>query len=377
MQRIDPALRHKRVIQHKIPRAKLGLPPTSDFGSSGNRDIVQEFQGWLKSTEFIETLPTDATCIYTDGSRHDYGNTGAGAVWMEEGEIAEEFSWPVSTNGTNILGELVAVLNTFEIIVNRGYTNRTFNIFSDCTFVVNIFTNSNQPSDNIDLIDRGREALQMLKQRNVQIVLSWIPGHCGIAGNEYADSLANDGAILANQPSAITNNLDRQYGYSYRTAKRAIKIAAVQQTQKRWNQTNTTLRKYKPILGQSPFLKIGSPFCIQVRTEMRLGQDNLNYNAFRRRKRTETPFCPHCPGIFETVEHFLCRCPAYDSYRRPLEAVFNKIYPSRSERTFSHIGLLRDPPNNKIKIQKHERVIQELNSYITRAYRHRAQTVQK
>ncbi|GFX76909.1 hypothetical protein TNCV_3279441 [Trichonephila clavipes] len=59
------------------------------------------------------------------------------------------------------------------------------------TFAVN--SNSTPASSNI--LD-GKKRPQSLSEDSKEIVLKWIPGHCGVTGKELADHLAKKGASI-------------------------------------------------------------------------------------------------------------------------------------------------------------------------------------
>ena len=47
---------------------------------------------------------------------------------------------------------------------------------------------------------------------------------------------------------------------------------------------------------------------------MRLGLSPLNYQRYKYNLVSE-PYCPHCPNILETVEHFILDCTHYATPR--------------------------------------------------------------
>ena len=54
-------------------------------------------------------------------------------------------------------------------------------------------------------------------------------------------------------------------------------------------------------------------------TQLRTGHAPLNQHLHRI-NRAESPLCPRCGTDQETVIHYLCHCPAYESYRAELVA---------------------------------------------------------
>ena len=237
-------------------------------------------------------------------------------------------------------------------------------MFIDCASIVTIFTSWSQPSDNIDLVDETRELLQILQNRRVRITMNWIPSHVGYIWNDRVDELAKQGAVQALtmvQPPNI----------SYSTAKRAIAIATQSVMQEHWDTHTTNLRKYKPKLIPTPYTNIGTPLEIRFRTRAKLGNDPLNHSQFRFSNHVSDTHCPFCIGVDETVDHFLCKCPAYTLHRRPLYQNFIEVYPQRSVK-FDHIGLLHEPVT-KAATERHLPIIRALNTYISAALKIRKQ----
>ena len=288
----------------------------------------------------------------------DSANTGAGGVFRRHGQTILEKMWTFSKNGTPFQGEFCAVTNSFRELLSMGVKDCSVQMFIDCASIVIIFTSWSQPNDNIDIIDETRELLQILKNRGVRITMNWIPSHIGIQWNERVDVLAKQGAVQALsmvQPPNI----------SYSTAKRAIAIATHSVMQEHWDSHTTNLRKHKPILNPTPYTNVGSSLEIRFRTRAKLGNDPLNFSQFRFSSTVTDTHCPFCPGVDETVDHFLCKCRAYSQLRTPLYRKFIDVYPRRSVK-FDHIGLLHEPIT-KAATETHLPIIGALNTFITAA----------
>ncbi|GFU57221.1 RNase H domain-containing protein [Trichonephila clavipes] len=65
-----------------------------------------------------------------------------------------------------------------------------------CDSKAAIFANNlNSSAASSNILD-CKKLLQSLSEYSKQIVLQWIPGHCGVIGNEFADHLAKMGASI-------------------------------------------------------------------------------------------------------------------------------------------------------------------------------------
>ncbi|GFV69544.1 RNase H domain-containing protein [Trichonephila clavipes] len=119
----------------------------------------------------------------------DSDSDGAGvycylfSFYLTTGKFATAFDGEVDALQV-VLGQLHCHLNSFTRAI----------VFCDskaATFAVN--SNSTPASSNI--LD-CKKLLQSLSEYSKQIVLQWIPGHCGTSGNEFADHLAKKGVFI-------------------------------------------------------------------------------------------------------------------------------------------------------------------------------------
>ncbi|MCZ7488520.1 ribonuclease H [Rhizobium rhizogenes] len=168
-----------------------------------------------KNKDFSPSRFADGIHIFSDGAAvPNPGAGGWGVVVYEDGaEIATACGGDPET--TNNQMELVGLLNAIEKAkVLTG--NREVTIWSDSQYCVQGVNEwmprwkakgwqraganaepKNRVVMNVELWKAIDEALGESLQRSANISVRWVKGHAGVAGNERADQLAEQGRIEA------------------------------------------------------------------------------------------------------------------------------------------------------------------------------------
>jgi hypothetical protein len=76
--------------------------------------------------------------------------------------------------------------------IRRAYIHKQILIFSDSHATLMVLSS---PKVTSGLVVEGLDALYALASQN-KVTLVWVPGRCGIPGNEKADKLARQGAAM-------------------------------------------------------------------------------------------------------------------------------------------------------------------------------------
>ena len=124
--------------------------------------------------------------------------------------------------------------------------------------------------------------------------MQWIPAHCGIPGNEIADSLAKNGSEQ-HQEEKPTN---------YKEAKTLIKAIQHQ----RWSE------KHPDYKSNDPYHKLDRADQVII-FRLRTGHNRLNYHLYQKFKIGQTDQCPCGTGSM-TADHLLQSCPLHDDLRK-------------------------------------------------------------
>ena len=167
------------------------------------------------------------------------------------------------------------------------------------------------------------------------MTVQWIPSHCGIQGNEIADTLAAEGSTQPQDDALIC----------YDAAKAAIRRAAFA----KWNESEQHAQPdwHATIAGPSPILpdKVGldrnrSVLLSQIRT----GHCPILRSYLHRIGRASTPTCPDCQEEDDTAEHLLLRCRAHTTIRLQTFGPDNDISDPLKVISFvERVGRLRPP----------------------------------
>ncbi|XP_041371496.1 uncharacterized protein LOC121385027 [Gigantopelta aegis] len=104
---------------------------------------------------------------------------------MDPSCYREEAHFPTGKHCTNYAAEVEALIHAANIISTREENCSRVVFLTDALSALQALEKNK--------LDRLSEALQPISSVN-QVVLQWIPAHCGIPGNENADRLTKLGA---------------------------------------------------------------------------------------------------------------------------------------------------------------------------------------
>lgn len=149
--------------------------------------------------EVINSVPSDATLIFTDGSKDDSNNTGSG-IFIEN--LAVRLSRRNPDHCSVFRCEMIAIKEGLKTILHSSDSSDVW-IFTDSRSSIQHLQDWSRVCDLV-----GIEIIKMLisiaKCRKVHI--QWIPSHVNIHGNEAADILAKEGC-------SATKNTDYDLTY--------------------------------------------------------------------------------------------------------------------------------------------------------------------
>ena len=145
------------------------------------------------------------------------------------------------------------------------------------------------------------------------VSLVWTPAHTGIAGNELADHLANQGSdIRPEGPIPFAPVTHTQVKNILSTTLRAIHFNRLEH----FKDLNNTQQKLMIKLFHDSHnkLRFTSLTDLRILTHLFTGHSYLRQHQFRI-KNEQTLVCRYCDEQEETVEHILARCPALTTAR--------------------------------------------------------------
>ena len=247
------------------------------------------------SLEMINSKWSTNLHIYTDGSKAP-----------EEGRVAASFYVPEfkyivrkrMQNFTSVFrAELAAILLALFWIEQLPNLYRGVVIFSDSLSGLQSIKSQKEESLIIEILIKCTH----LHFKGISINLEWIPGHCGITGNEIADKAAKH--ALQTPDLDIENKLNKsEFNY-------VLKQHCCQTWQTKWEETNSPLRHLQPNVCKAYKISLNNRRAESIIHCLRMGNIGLNDNL-RKVNRHESGHCESCE-VPETVEHFLCYCPKY------------------------------------------------------------------
>ena len=253
--------------------------------------------------------------IYTDGSGIE-GKIGAAAYQAEINQAS--LLHLGRADQYNVFAAELAAMCLSATTVQESNEHLVWNVFTDSQAAIQAVNRPHRQSGQsiikefLDTIDEA-----VLENPELQVALTWVPGHSEIEGNEMADAEAKKAAI---NPMAARPFHHRPL----RSARvQSIKAAAKAQWLKEWHNGTRTSHALRRIMkrpgvksGTKLYGKISNREAVAALTRLRTGHCRLKH-YLHRFKLADTPYC-ECRHGKETVEHYLLECKLYVEQRKEL-----------------------------------------------------------
>ena len=239
--------------------------------------------------EKIEGLWAE-TVMYTDGSTSGkQENGGAGLYVQRQDGVEESMCWAAGKYCSSYGAECVAFLRALE----WAEENHVMSV-AICTDSLSLHQ-ALERDDWRDADDWIGEIKETAYRWGGEATVLWIPSHCGVAGNEIVDELANDGAKLSQEGIPVT----------HATAKARIKRTKWEVTHPRAMEIYGERRMPKVEIERKWVRKVRTLFS-RLRTDHAPELKQYMYKI----EGEDDPYCL-CEESEENIRHVLCHCPGW------------------------------------------------------------------
>ena len=243
-----------------------------------------------------------AGVYYTDGSV-DPDSGRAGAAFVVEGRAT---AWRVSDQSSSLQAELAAIHGALAHALEQD--DNSVVIHTDSLSAVMVLRRP-RPVDNVQLTTAILGLAQSLTAIGKTVLVNWVPGHVGLAGNDAADLAARDGAAMP----VVAHHLRPSLASSRALAKSAVSAAA----HSRHLQQATHSASMRWYLRAAQGTRISPEINKNRGDSVAAHRLRLGYRTYRERVpgRGDT-VCTHCSAMTPSpLRHYLLQCPATASVR--------------------------------------------------------------
>ena len=261
--------------------------------------------------------------VYTDGSGQD-GMAGAAAVLYKGHALVGSLCYHLGSleQHTTYEAELIGILLGLWLI-RREPDADSASLKVDSQAAIQAL-NVHKPRLGGHILDEIQELSDSLHVRSLsdlQLKISWISGHDGVAGNEKVDEEAKVAAKGDSSPWQELPTLLQSGPLPFGAT--AVKQHFWAELTKNWREIwassprHQHAAKIDPRLPAASFLKLTREVSkLQASTIFQLRSKHVPLCQYLHRiSKADSPLCEMCRHEEETVHHFLFDCPAHDHAR--------------------------------------------------------------
>ncbi|KAF0308789.1 Retrovirus-related Pol polyprotein from type-1 retrotransposable element R1 4 [Amphibalanus amphitrite] len=214
------------VLPPRIPPWERGGNVTFCLDVGPLRTGATEGEKIRAATRHLAALPQRATWLWTDGSVEGGvkdGGSGAVVIWSDGEE--EDLKTPAGRHCSSYRAEMLALASGLEHLLDNP-RDRDIPIVICTDSMASLATLRAGPTAQTSPLGVRiwRAFSRLSREGHRPIHAQWVPSHCGIEGNERADTIAKEAAELPQEDIPVDS----------RTICRAVARAAREATIKNW-----------------------------------------------------------------------------------------------------------------------------------------------
>ena len=271
-----------------VPTINLGMNQTSK-PTTYQTTYQQQFKELCKT--FSKYIP-----IYTDGSKHE-DNCGCAIVYSDHTML-----YRLPHLFTVFSCELFAIKQAM-IYIHQNNDHDFFIIFSDCKSAIIALQ---QIPSSVPLVEEIQILYNDIKNSGKDIIISWLPSHCGIAGNECADRAAKEATeqplsdpTIQTPHNDIINYISRKSYNRWKTDWLSASSSNLHEIR------NNCPSKY-------PLKHLNRKDQILI-SRLRIGHSKITHSYIL--NKDQPPICEVCNKRL-SVKHIIVECNKYDKWRQ-------------------------------------------------------------
>ena len=199
-----------RLVQAALSEHVGANAPTKGLGSAGRRSKEQTAAALDYATKLEEMVPVGSLILYTDGGASpNPGPAGAGVYAYFKGDPPDcyhTFSFSLghaSNNLAELWGVGMALQAVLVLLTIRPGCPGVY-IFTDSLGTLRSVSGAQRALHDHNVFRAVRKLLSQVADICC-IMFAWVPGHCGILGNDCADEAAGDAARVSLASKCIIN----------------------------------------------------------------------------------------------------------------------------------------------------------------------------